>query len=251
MSVAKGKRGLADTEFFHNGLHMRDVIMDLMIRDFGVKVRKKDLNRLKEKYDMADEDLETLKNIYKEYKIYEDVTYDEFPSWFMDYERKFLFESIHRFLINLRYADAITVNSESTHERRKYHIVQARTECFIILEEFEYIARVFSINMNKYLNMMDVICYEIKLLNRLEKNDGDRWKRWKKNKDQKKDPQHTPTQEISEPGKTEQPKHVPNPFDNDLTKTPFDDIKQKAPADPFITPMKTTPVKMVRKEEVA
>ena len=40
MAVPKNKRSLADTEYFHNGMQMRDIILDLLIRDFGVKINK-------------------------------------------------------------------------------------------------------------------------------------------------------------------------------------------------------------------
>ena len=78
-------------------------------------------------------------------------------------------DSLRRFLMHLRYADAIMVKSNALHEYRRYHIIQARTECLMIMDEMEYIAKVYPVNMKKYLPVIDCIHYEIKLLNRLEK----------------------------------------------------------------------------------
>lgn len=237
MAVPKNKRSLADTEYFHNGMQMRNIILDLLIRDFGVKINKNSFEVLQKMHNISEEDMELIEFICKKYRVAEHILY-EFPGWFMEYERKYLMDSLRRFLMHLRYADAIVVKSNDLHEYRRYHIVQARTECLMIMDEMEYIAKVYPVNMKKFLPLIDCIHYEIKLLNRLEKSDNDKWRKWKKKQDDKKEPQHVPTPEISEPGSGREPDHILNPFDDDLKRTPFD-IDNKE--------MIRKPVKMIKK----
>lgn len=214
MSVPKNRRTLAETEYFHNGIRMRDAVLELLIRDFGVKIRKKDLAFLKKAHNISDEDLETIEYICKKYRVAEHMLYD-FPGWFMDYERKYLMGSLRRFMMHIRYADAITVQSDKMHEYRRYHIIQARTECYMIMDEMDYIAKVYEVDMNAFLPLIDIIHYEIKLLNRLEKLDNNRYRKWKNRKEKEKGnikPQHEPTPEITEPPVIDE-KPVKTPFD--------------------------------------
>jgi hypothetical protein len=43
MSVVAGKRGTSSTEFFKQAYRLYDEITQLLIRDFGVKTRTRDL----------------------------------------------------------------------------------------------------------------------------------------------------------------------------------------------------------------
>ena len=165
---------------------------------------------LKKTHNISEEDIALLEHLCSKYRVAENILY-EFPVWFMEYERKTLMNGIRRFMMHVRYADAINVRTDQMHEYRRYHIIQARTECYMIMDEMDYIVKVFPVDMNAYLPLIDIIHYEIKLLNRLGKLDNDRYRRWKRKED-KKNPQHTPTKEITEPFcKKEEP--VKTPFD--------------------------------------
>lgn len=192
MSVPRNKRTLSNLEYFHNGIKMRDMLLELMIRDFGVKIKKNDFEFLQKNYNMSEEDLQLVEYLCKKYHVYEHILYD-FPVWFMEYERKYLMTSIRRFFVHLRYADAIIVTSDETHQQRKYHLLQARTECYLITDEMDYMAKVYPIDMNKYLPLLDVIHYEIKLLSHELKLDNDRYRKWK-NRDTN-EPFHQPVEE--------------------------------------------------------
>lgn len=210
MAVPKNRRTLADTEYFHNGIKMRDAVLDLLIRDFGVKIKRKDFEFIKKAHNISEDDLDLLEYLCKKYHVIEHTFYD-FPVWFMEYERKYIMGGLRRFLMHIRYADAITVKSDKMHEYRRYHIIQARTECYMLMDEMDYITRVYNVDMNSYLPLLDIIHYEITLLNRLEKLDNDRYRKWKKRGDTKT-PQHTPTKEITEPGIIKE-EPIKTPFD--------------------------------------
>lgn len=249
MSVVRNKRSLSDLEYFHNGLKMRDMILDLLIRDFGVKVKRNDFEVLKSVHNMTDEDMELAEYLCKKYRVMEHVLYN-FPGWFMEYERKTIMDILKSFMAHLRYADNITVNSDSSHEYRKYHVFQARADCYRMMDEMEYLARVFPVDMTAYIPFLDVLHYEIKLLNRLEKHDNDKYRRWKnyrknqKNLDYKNKNAHEPTKEISEPGKDSRPKQAKNPFDDDM-RDPFTKLAEQQEA------LKNKkPVKMIKKDDM-
>lgn len=210
MSVPKNRRTLAETEYYHNALKLREEILDLLIRDFGVKIKKNDFEFLKKSHEVSKEDVELLEYLCNKYRIAEHILY-EFPAWFMEYERKYLMDGLRRFMTHIRYADAITVRSDKMHEYRRYHIIQARTECYMLMDEMDYVVKVFPVDMNKYLPLIDTIHYEIKLLSRLEKLDNDRYRKWKRKGD-KRTPQHEPTEEIT----------TPSCIKEEPIKTPFD-----------------------------
>lgn len=211
MAVPRNKRTLSDIEYFHNGIKMRDAVLDILIRDFGVRIKKGDFRAIQKMHNINEEDMEIVEYICKKYRVGEHILYN-FPGWFLEYERKYIMDSLRKFLMHIRYADAIHVKSDKMHEYRRYHIIQARTECFLIMDEMDYIVKVYNVDMNTYLPLLDIIHYEINLLNRLEKLDNDRYRKWKK-RESKKEPQHTPTNLISDPPIINQ-KPITTPFDD-------------------------------------
>ena len=58
MSVLKRKRNISKMEFYHNAIKLRLMITELLLKDFGIKSRRRNLDFAKDVYDMAEEDVQ-------------------------------------------------------------------------------------------------------------------------------------------------------------------------------------------------
>jgi hypothetical protein len=202
------------------------MVFDLLIRDFGVKVHKKDFEFLRINYNMSQDDFNRLRELCSKYKFAEPLLYD-FPGWYVNYARKEICNSMKMYLRHLFYADVITVTSNETYALRKYHFIEAKAEIHLMVEEFEYIMKVYPINPKLYLPVLDQMNRVIYLIEKAEKLDTDRWRKWreKKNKRKPEDPEmlpmHSPTYGISKGKDWTQINTIRTPFDNTLGD-PFD-----------------------------
>lgn len=57
MSVLKRKRNISKMEFYHNAIKLRLMMTEFLLRDFGIKSRRRNLDFAKDVYDMEDEDI--------------------------------------------------------------------------------------------------------------------------------------------------------------------------------------------------
>lgn len=83
MSVLKRKRNLSKMEFYHNAIKLRLMITELLLKDFGIKSRRRNLEFAKEVYDIDEEDLSEIEDILSAYNI-KNSFIDNFPSWLID-----------------------------------------------------------------------------------------------------------------------------------------------------------------------
>ena len=82
MSVIKNKRSLSELEFFHNAIKLRKEMTDLLLRDFGVKARKKDPQIFPKRYSMDKDDGEAFMKLCEKYKIVSII--ETYPDWLIN-----------------------------------------------------------------------------------------------------------------------------------------------------------------------
>ena len=63
MSVLKRKRNVSKMEFYHNAIKLRLMITEFLLKDFGIKSRRRNLEFAKNVYDIEEEDVEEIENI--------------------------------------------------------------------------------------------------------------------------------------------------------------------------------------------
>ena len=65
MSVPKNKRSVSDLEVFHNALQLRREITALLLRSFGIKPRKRNIEMISKAYGITDDETKILKDIFR------------------------------------------------------------------------------------------------------------------------------------------------------------------------------------------
>lgn len=156
MSVPRNERSLSKYEYFNNGMIMCDMLFELSSRRFGINKKKE--------------------AILEDQSIIQD-----YPKWMIKYERKCIIRLIKKFMMHLRYADEIDrPEIEDLWQFRRYHIIEAKTICHLLLDELECVHKMCSVvTMESLLQYIDCVSYEIRLLKRLEYHDYKRYKKWK------------------------------------------------------------------------
>ena len=102
VSVPKGKRGLSKMEFYHNARKLREEIIKMLLRDFGVrdKIRK----------------IRTEENL-------EVTIIEEYPSWIITSLRDNIVRILRDLIANITAGNTIyPVNADELRLRRHYQI---------------------------------------------------------------------------------------------------------------------------------
>lgn len=90
MAILKRKRNVAKMEFYHNAIKLQIMMTEFLLRDFGLKNRRRNLLFAKEVYDINDEDLKEIEDVLSAYNM-KNSFIDNFPSWLIDKERDYFF----------------------------------------------------------------------------------------------------------------------------------------------------------------
>ena len=99
ISILKRKRNISKMEFYHNALKLRIMITEFLLRDFGIKSRRRDLVFASEVYDLPSEELEEIENILSSYDL-KNSFIDKFPSWLIDEECEYFLDILRDWKIH-------------------------------------------------------------------------------------------------------------------------------------------------------
>jgi len=170
MSVVKGKRCLSSMEFYHNAIVLRKRTTELLMRDFGIKSFKRNFKYVAKCSEFSEEDMETFVGLSEKYGIGRDVE-DEYPNWLIDKFRSYVMDILRDLMINITKANSIfATNIYECNVRRNYQN-EAISDCFCLLEEFQYIISVVPVDAEKYMPYVELIDNEIALLKGWRKSD--------------------------------------------------------------------------------
>lgn len=86
MSVPKNKRSLSQFEVYEQAMKLRTIMTNLLLKDFGVKNRIKDLKLISK--DMPPKLAREIEVIIESYYIDDPKVRLEYPLWFLEKERK-------------------------------------------------------------------------------------------------------------------------------------------------------------------
>lgn len=163
MSVVKSKRTLSDMEFYANAYDIRVEINNWLMRDFGYKKYKKEVKQLVK--DISQEDEEIINDILKKYDIKSHNKFTTvYPKWFIKEERKILIKLGHKLMRNIIEANSIYPKYETEYELRRTYQDKAIGKCYDIMNEMQYISKVFKTDINRYVGLLKSLDREIKLL---------------------------------------------------------------------------------------
>ena len=170
MSVIKNKRSLSSLEFFHNAIKLRKEMTELLLRDFGVKAKNRDVNIYPKKYSMDKADGEIFVELCEKYKIATLV--ETYPDWLIMEFRKTILYNLRDLIKCITQANSIYPVSISELEERRGWQNRAIGDCEILLQEMAYIISVIPVDANKYMPYVDLIQREIALLKGWRKADN-------------------------------------------------------------------------------
>lgn len=163
MSVLKRKRNISKMEFYHNAIKLRLMITEFLLKDFGIKSRRRNLEFAKDVYDIEDEDVEEIENILSAYDL-KNSFIDNFPSWLIDKERDYFMDLLRSLMKNICSANTIHITNKEEYYMRRNYQTQAICDCENLLQEMQYIIYVTHPNVEKYMPYVDIIEKEIALL---------------------------------------------------------------------------------------
>jgi hypothetical protein len=169
--VLKRKRNISKMEFYHNAIKLRLMITEFLLKDFGIKSRRRNLEFAKDVYDIEDEDVEEIENILSAYDL-KNSFIDNFPSWLIDKERDYFMDLLRSLMKNICSANTIHITNKEEYYMRRNYQTQAICDCENLLQEMQYIIYVTHPNVEKYMPYVDIIEKEIALLKGWRKSDN-------------------------------------------------------------------------------
>lgn len=170
MSVIKNKRSLSDLEFFHNAIKLRKEMTDLLLRDFGVKARNRDVNVLPKKYSMDKEDGDKFLELCEKYKI--TTMLESYPDWLVREFRETILSNLRQLMKNITSANTIYPVCMAEYEERRLCQNRAIANCETLLQEMVYVMTIMPVDADKYMKYVDYIQREIALLKGWRKSDN-------------------------------------------------------------------------------
>ena len=184
MSVPVSRRTLSDMEFFHNAFDLRLKITNLLLRDFALKDKIRNLQVLSGMRGMTEEDTQALADIAEKYGFKHPVL-ERYPHWLIDYFRENILGLLRKLIQNITAANSIYATSEREYFERRMFQTHAIINCEQLLQEMQYILHVIPCDIEKFVPYVESIEREIALLKGWRKSDNKILTRLRESKNKK------------------------------------------------------------------
>lgn len=171
MSVPVSKRTLSDLEFYHNAFNLRLNITNLLLRDFAIKDKIRNLQVLQGMRGMTDEDTRALGEISERYGFSKPVI-ERYPEWLINHFRCVILDLLRDMMHNITGANSIYAVSEADYYERRRLQTSAIIACENLLQEMQYIIHVIPCNIEKFMPYVEMIDREVALLKGWRKSDN-------------------------------------------------------------------------------
>ena len=171
MSVPKNKRSSSPFEVYENAVKLRVILTTLILKDFGVKNRLKDLKIISK--DMPPRLCNEIENLIEQYDIDNDTkVFYEYPQWFLEIERDSMLTFASELVHNILQANKIYITNEEEYVHRRLKIDYAIGICHSILLELRFISDIFHVPLSKMESYIKMVDYEIVLLKNWRQSDN-------------------------------------------------------------------------------
>ena len=171
MSVPVSRRTLSDLEFYNVAFQLRLNITNLLLRDFAIKDKIRNLSVLQGMRGMTDEDTKTLAEIAEKYG-YDKPVIERYPHWLIDHFRETILGLLRDMMQNITGANTIYAISEREYQERRMLQTHAIINCEQLLQEMQYVAHVIPCDIEKFIPYVEMIEREIALLKGWRKSDN-------------------------------------------------------------------------------
>lgn len=171
ISVLVKDRGISSMDFFHNAIKLRKMIVELLLRDFGIKDKIRNPKVYANSIKMSDEDKIEWKRIIEKYQMNRSVI-DEYPKWLIVYFRENVLLILRDMIFYIVKTNSIYIDSELSYKERRHYQTLAICQCEILLQEFQFVIDVINVDVNKFMPYVELIEKEIALLKGWRKSDN-------------------------------------------------------------------------------
>lgn len=82
MAVLKNNRREADISYYYSAIKMREDFTKLLLRDFGIKNKIRNIRLFEQIYKMEEEDSQIFESLLEKYNLGTKII-EEYPDWFI------------------------------------------------------------------------------------------------------------------------------------------------------------------------
>lgn len=176
MSVPKSKRTISNMEFFHNAIELRKYITLVLLKDFGIKTKIRNLKYIASSKHMTDEDRDEFMALVDKYGLNK-YGLDVYPEWLISRLRDNVYDLSYLMMNEIVRANSIYVNNPLTYQTRRIYQNNSIIICEQLLQQFEFAIDILDVDANKYMYVTNKICHEIGLLKRWRTADKQRFEK--------------------------------------------------------------------------
>ena len=163
MGVPKSKRSESKMEFYHNSLKLRKNIIDLLLRDFGVKQKQMNIDILKNKFGMSESDRQMFEYVVKKYGIESEFDY-EFPRWYIERLRNKILNALDKMTDNIIVANSCYPVTQLEKDTKRKTQTDAIGLCYVIIDGLTEAIQNLPVDANKYTRFIEMLQEEIRVL---------------------------------------------------------------------------------------
>ena len=175
MSVLKNLRSLSEMQFYINAIKIRKDLTIWMLKDFGTKRNVKSVNQVIK--NISEEDQQIVNSIFEKYGKASRNTYqNEYPEWFVDFERKLISEILAEMITNITQANSVFPVQEFEFDLRRGWQDKAIACCYKLYQELQYITSLFPTDLNRFVYLLGDVERETQLLKGWRQSDYKRRK---------------------------------------------------------------------------
>ena len=171
MSVPKSKRNLSQLEFYHTAFTLRKNLTELLLKDFSIKDKVRDIRSYVSTNRFEQADKEMFLQLCEKYKINEKIV-EQYPEWLISHFRMNILNTLNDLINNITYANSVYPTREAEYDERRAFQNKAIANCYQLLQEMQYVISVVPVNAEKYMQHVDLIEKEIALLKGWRKSDN-------------------------------------------------------------------------------
>ena len=178
MSVPVWKRTESKVEFLSNFNKLRKEIIQILLRDFGIKEKTYTVELIKTIYNIDNVDEETLKNIMEKYKM-NSIDLIKYPPWLIDTWRHDILKLLNLLGVEIELGNSIYVTTEPEYIERRRHFTLAIGYCNALKDKLQEIISTINVSVGAYTNVGLLLKKEIDLLKGVRKADTKSWNKLK------------------------------------------------------------------------
>ena len=171
LAVLKNLRKLSSMEFYKTAINIRKSITEWLLKDFGVVGKPFSVKRVIKNIDEEDEKI--IDDIFLKYGVNPNKQFqNEYPEWFVDFERDIIIKILHEMIANITSANSIYAVHDFEFDLRREYQDKAITNFYQLYQELQYITSIFKTDLNKYVEILDLIDKEVDLIKGWRQSDN-------------------------------------------------------------------------------